>query len=76
MLRLEGVVNGEPVSEECQTTETLILAAAASLPGSLDGNRLLYILATLRSAALSGRTWGWAGEGFTLTLYSQRDDRD
>ncbi|HTJ71451.1 MAG TPA: hypothetical protein VL551_28170 [Actinospica sp.] len=76
MLRLEGTVNGERVSEECHTADTLVLAAAASLPGSLDGNRLLYILATLRSAALSGRTWGWSGEGFTLTLYRQRDEWD
>lgn len=76
MLRLEGTVNGERVNEECQTADGLVIAAASTLPGSLDGNRLLYILATLRSAAVSGRTWGWAGEGFSLTLSRQRDEWD
>ena len=67
MLRLEGYVNGQPVSADCENAESATLTAAALLP-VVDGSRLLFILATLRLSALSGRTWAWSGEGFALRL--------
>ena len=70
MLRLEGKVNGQPISEECKTPDSLVLVAAALLPGTVEGNRLLFILATLRSAAQSGRAWGWSAAAFDLTLHN------
>ena len=67
MLRLEGCVNGQPVSTDCASAESATFAAA-SLLRAIDSKRLLLILGTLRLSALSGQSWAWAGEGFTLRL--------
>ncbi len=67
MLRLEGYVNGQPVSEDCASVEFATFAAASLLP-AIDSKRLLLILGTLRLSALAGQSWGWSGEGFSLRL--------
>lgn len=75
MLRLEGHVNGQPVSEDCASADTAMLIAASLLP-TVDGSRLLFILGSLRTAALEGRAWGWSGLEFSLTMHRRQDGGD
>lgn len=75
MLRLEGYVCGQSVSEDCTSADTAILTAA-SLLSTVDGERLLFILGSLRMAALSGRSWAWSGSEFSLSMHRWEDGGD
>lgn len=74
MLMLEGQVNGRRVARDCETADAVAWAAAVLLDAcAIHELRLLMILKSLHSAALDGRTWGWSGVDFVLSLHGRPD---
>ena len=72
MLTLEGSVNGRRITRVCETADSAVTEAALVLDGCpMHELRMLQILKSLHSAACGGRTWGWGGADFSLSLHGQ-----
>jgi hypothetical protein len=70
MLRLEGTVNGRRIVRDCDSPDEATTETALVLDGcAIHELRLMQILTSIYTAARDGRTWGWSGTEFALTLH-------